>query len=120
MTEQEFTMINQRFDAMTTLMNAQFRNVNERLDKVNGSIGRHEGEIQTIKSLRDKKYQEIDDFMTNANDKHILQCPIAGKVRKLEDEALSNKSVKKFMAYMFSSGVALGALIVGLLKLILG
>lgn len=120
MTEQEFTLINQRFDAMTTLMNAQFTNVNDRLDKINGKVAKHDQEITDIKSLRDKKYQQLDDYMENAEKNHAVNCPNLGAIRKLEDESLSQKSVKKFMGAMFVGGIALGGFTVALLKLILG
>ena len=88
--------------AQNTVTNAALQGINQRLDKINGSVASHENRIIPL-----------ENHLKNTED-------LPTKIRQLEDSNLSNKAVKKFMAYMFASGMTLGAAIISLLKLILG
>ena len=46
MTAQEYALIQEKLNGMTTLMNSQFEAVHERLDKINGKVAKHEEQIQ--------------------------------------------------------------------------
>jgi len=88
--------------AQNTVTNAKLLSIDEKLCKQNNRIGK------------------LEDRMTPVENhvENTKELPI--KIRQLEDTNLSNKAVKKFMAYMFASGMTLGAAIISLLKLILG
>jgi len=45
MTAQEYALIQEKLNGMTTLMNSQFEAVHERLDKINGKVAKHEEQI---------------------------------------------------------------------------
>ena len=46
MSAQEYALIQEKLNGMTTLINSQFEAVHERLDKINGKVGKHEEQIQ--------------------------------------------------------------------------
>ena len=104
MEDNNYTLLSQQLTSMTTLMNAQFINVHERLDKINGKVLKHD------EAITDLEKQELT---------HITRCPNVTAIRALQDESLSNKSVKKFMGVMFVSGIAIGGFIIGVVELIL-
>ena len=45
MSAQEYNLLQEQLKGITTLLNAQFGAVNERLDKINGNVAHHETEI---------------------------------------------------------------------------
>lgn len=129
MTDTEFTLINSRFDGIEKLVNG----VNTRLDRLNGKVFEHESIIQEaigerkqnreVQKANADKVQELEtrvNLMEKLEITHTINCPVAPKVRLIEDSMLQQKSVKKFMGVMFVGGIALGGFIVGLLKLIIG
>ena len=88
--------------AQNTVTNAKLLSIDEKLCKQNNRISK------------------LEDRMTPVEN-HVKNTEeLPNKIRQLEDTNLSNKAVKKFMAYMFASGMTLGAAIISLLKLILG
>jgi len=88
--------------AQNTVTNAKLLSIEEKICKQNGRVGK------------------LEDRMTPLEN-HVKNTEeLPNKIRQLEDTNLSNKAVKKFMAYMFASGMTLGAAIISLLKLILG
>lgn len=48
MSAQEYALIQEKLNGMTTLMNSQFEAVHDRLDKINGKVGKHEEQIQEV------------------------------------------------------------------------
>ena len=48
MTAQEYALIQEKLNGMTTLINSQFEAVHERLDKINGKVAKHEEQIQEV------------------------------------------------------------------------
>lgn len=91
-----------RVDAQNTITNNRLQTIDEKLCKQNGRVGKLEDRITPL-----------ENHVENTK-----ELPI--KIRQLEDSNLSNKSIRKFMMYMFASGMTLGAAIISLLKLILG
>ena len=129
MTDNEFQLINSRFDGIVSLLNG----VNSRLDNINGKVYAHENQIQEALGERKvnrenqkKVSDKVDELeirtalLEKDTISRIIKCPVAPRVQVLENESITNKAVKKFMTYMFTGGVALGGLIVALLKLIFG
>ena len=91
-----------RVDAQNTITNNRLQTIDEKLCKQNNRIGK------------------LEDRMTPVENHVKNTKELPNKIRQLEDTNLSNKAVKKFMAYMFASGMTLAAAIISLLKLILG
>jgi hypothetical protein len=108
MDSQEFTLIIKQFDSLQSSISTQFGAVNDRLDKVNGRIGKTEDEIKQIimekermKEKQENGLKQIDDLwikveaLTDSDNKHFLKCPVvpmltplSEKIRKLEDANL--------------------------------
>jgi hypothetical protein len=122
-----------RVEAQNEITNNRLGAIDAHLTKQNGRIGKAEEAIALALQERAANRQKQEDYFSEIDDLddrltivegkeagHVQNCPNVDKIRKLEDESLSNASVKKFMGVMFTGGVALGALIVGILKLILG
>jgi len=104
----EYDLLIQRFDMQTTLINAQFSGVNERLDKINGKVGKHDEQINEALTERAKNRQEQKDVFTKVEhievkieelkeieSKLITTCPQAERVRDIEDSLLKIKAVKE-------------------------
>ena len=88
--------------AQNTVTNAKLLSIEEKICKQNGRVDKLEDRVVPLEN-------------------HLVNtAELPEKIRRLEDENLSNRSVKKFMAYMFASGMTLAAAIISLLKLILG
>mgnify|MGYP000879971966 FL=1 len=88
--------------AQNTVTNAKLISIEEKLCKQNGRVGKLEDRVVPLEN-------------------HLVNtAELPEKIRRLEDEALSNRSVKKFMLLMFTSGCALGGLVVAVIKLAIG
>ena len=91
-----------RVDAQNTITNNRLQTIDEKLCKQNDRVGKLEDRVTPL-----------ENHVENTKE-------LPTKIRQLEDTNLSNKAVKKFMAYMFASGMTLGGLVVAVLKLIIG
>ena len=91
-----------RVDAQNTITNNRLQTIDDKLCKQNGRVGKLEDRVVPLEN-------------------HLVNtAELPEKIRQLEDEALSNRSVKKFMLLMFTSGCALGGLVVAVIKLAIG
>ena len=91
-----------RVDAQNTITNNRLQTIDDKLCKQNGRVGKLEDRVVPLEN-------------------HLVNtAELPEKIRQLEDEALSNRSVKKFMLLMFTSGCALGGLVVTVIKLAIG
>ncbi len=124
MTDSEFKLIDKRFDTIEKLLNG----VNTRLDGINGKVNKHEGQIQEALGERTEnrksqakcadKVSELDtrvDLLEKEDLVHYSKCPIAPIVRKLEDDNLSTKSIKKWLV----GAVAITSTIVGIVSFLI-
>lgn len=123
MESHEYKLLAQQLDAMTRLVNAQFETVHDKLNgidkqvtKTNGRVTEAEKQIQAILS-EDKRFKE--EYKAN-NNNHILQCPVAPKVRVLEDNALSAKSVRGWIYASVFVTAAVITMIFTLFKMVTG
>ena len=88
--------------AQNTVTNTKLISIEEKICKQNGRVGKLEDRVVPLEN-------------------HLVNTEkLPDKIRQLEDEALSNRSVKKFMLLMFTSGCALGGLVVAVIKLAIG
>ena len=91
-----------RVDAQNTITNNRLQTIDEKLCKQNGRVGKLEDRVVPLEN-------------------HLVNtAELPEKIRRLEDENLSNRSIKKSMLLMFTSGIALGGLVVAVIKLIIG
>lgn len=110
MSQSEFQLLQEQIKGFTTLMNAQFRGVNERLDKINGKVQKHDEQITQALVERGANRQKQEDYFTEIDDmekritaveekeaSHTIICPNIPKIRAIEDNQLSNKTIKKWM-----------------------
>lgn len=104
MDSKEYQLIDDHFASIKELMNTQFKGINDRLDKLNGKVFVH-----------DQKISELEKTELA----HILNCPISPKLRALEDEMLTQKSVKTYMKWLAGVCLAIGGLVVGIIELLL-
>lgn len=73
---------NARHEADFKIIDLKLDGVHQRLDKINGSVQKHQIEIDEIKSLRDKRYQQMDDE-TKMREK---SCPQLQRIQNLETD----------------------------------
>lgn len=122
-----------RVESQNEITNLKLSNIDTLLTKQNGRIGKAEEAIAMALQERSANRQKQENYFMQIDDlderldaiekkeaTHAITCPNITAIRVLQDEALSNKSVKKFMGAMFVGGIALGGFVVGLLKLIMG
>lgn len=122
-----------RVEAQNSITNNRLEAIDNHLLRQNGRVSKAEEAIALALQERAGNRQKQEDYFMQIDNlderltevekkenQHVITCPNIEKIRKLEDENLSNKSVKKFMGIMFTSGVALGGLIVAVIKLIIG
>ena len=92
--ESKFETVNVKLDGITG-----------RLDTINGSVGKHDKQINEALIWRSKKYTEIDD-------KHELYDECMVDVRKLMNESIGSKAMKKYNARLFIISTTVLALII--------
>lgn len=127
MEDKDIQLITQRFDTLQSSMTTQFSGVNDRLDKINGRVGKTEDEIQKIlvkeSITRERQTQglkELEELYTrvdeidNKEKNHVNLCPVVvplkemdKRVRALEDSNLATISRKSFI----TSAIAMLAVI---------
>ena len=56
--------------------------------------------------------EDFGDVIEKAEVKHITNCPVMPKVRKLEDQALTSKAMKKYQARLFAISTSVIGLII--------
>jgi hypothetical protein len=93
MTDNDYNNIDKRFDLITTLLNAQFSNVHERLDKINGKVAKHDQDVIDSKLDRQALHAEIEAGKST----HIINCPIAPRVSALEKIGGIQLGIKQFV-----------------------
>jgi hypothetical protein len=98
MSQTEFSLLSEQISGLTKLTNAQFMNVNERLDKINGAVAKHEQQIgeALIERAANREAQK------HVIEAHLLTCPQATKIdgleKKLEDVSFFIRHPKLFIA----------------------
>lgn len=105
MTKAEINLIDEKFKGLTTLMNSQFINVHERLDEIKEQTTKTNGRVTELEK------QEI---------LHVIKCPNASKIRTLEDNQLSDKSIKRWLVTAVAVTGSLSVIAFGIIKLIMG
>lgn len=81
MSKQELDLIEEKFKGLTSLMNAHFENVDDRLERI---------ETQTIKT--NGRVTELEKKELT----HIQTCPQAPKIEKINEELAEYKMFKKY------------------------
>jgi len=82
MTSAERQLIDEKFNGLAKLVNTQFTNMHERLDKI---------EKQTTKT--NERVNELE----KANLTHVTNCPNSVKIRALEDNQLTTTTARKLI-----------------------
>ena len=71
--DNEYKILSEQIKGLATLINAQFQEVHDRLDKINGKVATHESQITEVLIERAKNREEQRHVVTN----HILTCPVS-------------------------------------------
>jgi len=79
--DNEYRVLSEQLKGLTTLINAQFQEVHERLDKINGKVALHDVQITEALIERARNREEQKNIIPT----HILSCPLNGKLSALED-----------------------------------
>jgi hypothetical protein len=123
MESHEYQLLSQQLDSMTTLVNAQFITVHDRLDgiekqvtKTNGKVIKREEQIREILIQRERDLSN----QIKVDNNHILNCPMSPKLRILEDNAFSTKAVKRWIITSVAVTAGIMSTIFGIIKLIIG
>jgi len=102
MRAEEKELINEKFTTLTTLMNAHFLTIDDRLFKI---------ETQTTKtngSVRDNEKRIVE--LEKADIEHIVRCPAIPQIQEINDQLAEYKMFKKYPK--IGIGVLLIALII--------
>jgi len=122
MSQTEFQLLQEQIKGLSVLMTTQFGNINSRLDKINGKVQDHEQAITQALVERGANRQKQEDYFSEIDDiekrvgemekievQHILNCPVSPKLRVLEDNMLTQKSIKRWVLLSISTtGVVMG------------
>lgn len=81
MSKQELELIEEKFKGLTTLMNAHFENVDERLDRIEEQTKKTNGRVTEL------EHKELT---------HIINCPQTAKIEKINEELTEYKMFKKY------------------------
>src|SRR3972149_11434315 len=84
--------LEEKFEGLAKHINAQFVNVHDKLDNLDQKTGRVEK--QTIKTNGRVTQLEID----SAN--HVINCPVAPKIDKIEEDLMEYRMAKKYPKIM--------------------
>jgi hypothetical protein len=101
-----------KVDAQNLITNNTLKNIEDHLKSLNGKVAEHE-------KIINERALVVKDFENHVENR-VQTCPQEKRLRVLEDTNLSTKSVKKVMGAMFAGGIALGGLIISIVKLITG
>lgn len=95
MSASEYALLQEQIKSLTTLVNAHFQNVHERLDKINGHVGDHEDKITEALIERSKNREEQRHYIGE-----ICECKnkLIHIENKLEDLNFILKHPKLFVA----------------------
>lgn len=120
MSEHEYGVLIERMNGLTTLINAQstathelIGEVNKRLDKLNGKVNKHEDQITEALIERAKNREE----QKNQANIHYALCPNSPKIRAIEDNMLSAKSIKRWIAASIAITGTLVAIVFSIFKI---
>lgn len=94
MSASEYALLQEQIKSLTTLVNAHFQNVHERLDKINGHVGDHEDKITEALIERSKNREEQRHYIGE-----ICECKnkLIHIENKLEDLNFILKHPKLFV-----------------------
>jgi len=119
MTDNDYNNIDKRFDGLTTLLNARFTDsenqihgITTRLDKINGKVASHEKQINDALIERAKNREQ----QKNADANHVLHCPVAPRVQKLEQDKGVRLGIKQFVVGVISIMAVLVGMSVSIIK----
>jgi len=82
LTKDERELFEEKFRGIISLMNAQFDNVNDKLERIEGQTIKTNGRVTVLE---------------HKEDRHTIDCPHTLKIRTLEDNQLTQKSIKKWI-----------------------
>jgi hypothetical protein len=102
MTKPQENALNTKVDGLITLMNAQFINVNEKLEDMKGDV---------------KELAPRVSELERKEPLHVPNCPMDPRVRALENNQLSARAVRKLLITSISvTGGVLG-IVIAVLKI---
>jgi hypothetical protein len=101
----------ERVNGQFNVINTKLDGITQRLDKVNGTIAKHDQIINDRAIV-------VADYLEHARDQAITTEKFKERLRVLEDTQLSQRSIKKWIVGTIAiTGVVIG-IIVGLIDLL--
>jgi hypothetical protein len=101
----------ERVNGQFNVINTKLDGITQRLDKVNGTIAKHDQIINDRAIV-------VADYLEHARDQEINTEKFKTRLRALEDTQLSQKSIKKWIVGTIAiTGVVIG-IVVGLIDLL--
>lgn len=99
--------LNARVESKYDIIDSKLDGVHKRLDVINGSVQRHEKQINEALNERGSNRQwQLDEFkrletkLESGDNNHSINCPHKEKIQKLETENITRKEVKKANRYL--------------------
>lgn len=93
-----------RIDGKFDVINNKLDNIEKQTTKTNGRVSKLEENVQVL-NIKDQN--------------HIMYCPQQNRIKTLEDEQISSKSIKKFFYAGVGIIVGLGGLILAIIEIVL-
>ena len=103
MDDKDIKIILTKVDSQYKVIDTKLDNLNTHLERINGSVGKHETVINEALIERARFREILDNNIEDVDE-------LVPKVRKLEDHQLTSKSIKKWIA----AAVALTGTVIGL------
>jgi hypothetical protein len=120
MSETEYSVLIERMNGLTTLINSQstathdlLGEVNKRLDKINGKVNKHEDQITEALIERAKNRQE----QKTQSEVHYSQCPNTPRIQELETKYRIGISKKQLVVAIVAFVVSLTSIAYSSIKI---
>ena len=107
--------VNARNNADHSMLKLGVDNINLRLDKINGCVGRTKEQVQDIVIDRTRQTTKMKEFVEN----RAATCPKIGELNTLEDVQRENKAIKKWVAKSIIIGMGFFGIIITIIEILI-
>lgn len=121
--DNKIEITNVKSDAKFDIINNKLDAITEQTKKTNGRVNKLEDRLQVIDDGIYDKLEDVEskiNTLKNNDMEHILHCPLSSKVKELEDQQISSKTMKKVIIGGITIIATIVGIILGLMKIFTG